>query len=431
MRAALWFLALFGLAVASALFAGNNQGTVSLFYPPYRIDFSLNFVLLVLFLAFALLYVALQAIQGLFDISQQARRWRAQQRERNMVQALLDAMTHFASGRFVRAKKASLVSLAQEKSLSQGQGAVPVSASLRSLSHLLAADSAHALQDKADREHHLQGALQAIQEAKGAQQAELQVAIQLRAVQWQLDDRDPLGALERVSNLGPGTGRRTKALRLKLRAAEQAGLHQEALHTTRLLAKHGAFSKEAANSLIRGLVTQMFRQAKDANALEQVWQELDASEKATPDLALEASARWLELGGSNQQVQNWLFPLWQLWPKGLTAQQQTQLVEVLTLKPDTVDETWLARIEASLQLHPRDALLNYLTGMACFNRSLWGKAQKHLSAAAPRLVAIASSGASSQLQRRAYWTLAQLAEQRNDLSEANTFWRKAAGKMGG
>ncbi|MEN9463191.1 MAG: hypothetical protein RLZZ355_1121, partial [Pseudomonadota bacterium] len=27
MRAALWLLALFGVAVAAALFAGNNQGT--------------------------------------------------------------------------------------------------------------------------------------------------------------------------------------------------------------------------------------------------------------------------------------------------------------------------------------------------------------------------------------------------------------------
>ena len=48
MRAALWFLALFGIAVAVALFAGNNQGTVTLFWPPYRVDVSLNLALLAL-----------------------------------------------------------------------------------------------------------------------------------------------------------------------------------------------------------------------------------------------------------------------------------------------------------------------------------------------------------------------------------------------
>ena len=133
MRAALWFLALFGLAVAAALFAGNNQGTVSLFWPPYRIDLSLNFVLLVLLGIFAVFYAALQAIQGLFDITQQARRWRTQQRERNMVQALLDALTHLASGRFVRARKASMVSLAQESALRQTLGPLPANPALRSL----------------------------------------------------------------------------------------------------------------------------------------------------------------------------------------------------------------------------------------------------------------------------------------------------------
>ncbi len=58
MRAALWLLALFGVAVAIALFAGNNQGTVTLFWPPWRIDLSLNLVLLVLLGAFVLLHFA-------------------------------------------------------------------------------------------------------------------------------------------------------------------------------------------------------------------------------------------------------------------------------------------------------------------------------------------------------------------------------------
>ena len=49
MKAALWLLALFGVAVAIALFAGNNQGTVTVFWPPYRVDLSLNLVLLLLF----------------------------------------------------------------------------------------------------------------------------------------------------------------------------------------------------------------------------------------------------------------------------------------------------------------------------------------------------------------------------------------------
>ena len=62
MRAALWFVGLFAVAVALALFAGNNQGMVSLFWHPYRVDLSLNMVLLLLFTVFALAYAALRAL---------------------------------------------------------------------------------------------------------------------------------------------------------------------------------------------------------------------------------------------------------------------------------------------------------------------------------------------------------------------------------
>jgi len=78
MRAALWFLALFGIAVAIALFAGNNQGTITIFWPPYRVDLSLNLVLLTLTLLFVILHVALRALSALFAIPGHARRWRIQ-----------------------------------------------------------------------------------------------------------------------------------------------------------------------------------------------------------------------------------------------------------------------------------------------------------------------------------------------------------------
>src|SRR3989344_1580395 len=62
MRAALWLLALFGVAVAAALFAGNNQGTVTLYWPPYRIDLSLNLVVLLLVGGVVTAYAALRAL---------------------------------------------------------------------------------------------------------------------------------------------------------------------------------------------------------------------------------------------------------------------------------------------------------------------------------------------------------------------------------
>src|SRR6218665_2165101 len=68
MRAALWLLSLFALAVAVALFAGNNQGTVTLYWPPYRIDLSLNLVLLLLACSFAIWHAALLPFPPLLEL---------------------------------------------------------------------------------------------------------------------------------------------------------------------------------------------------------------------------------------------------------------------------------------------------------------------------------------------------------------------------
>jgi uncharacterized protein HemY len=105
MRAALWILALFGVAVAVALFAGNNHAVVTLFWPPHRVDISLNLMVLVLIGVFVLLHFALKALSALASLPVQARRWRAQQKERAMYAALMDALAHLLAGRFIRAAR--------------------------------------------------------------------------------------------------------------------------------------------------------------------------------------------------------------------------------------------------------------------------------------------------------------------------------------
>ena len=230
MRAALWLLALFGVAVAAALFAGNNQGTVTLYWPPYRVDLSLNLVVLLLVGGFTTLYAALRALAALLALPHQARRWRVQQKERAMHHALLDALTHMLAGRFLRSRKS----------------AVPHGKQLRALAHLIAAESSHALQDRATRESHLQNALEEAPAKGNGQDQELREGAQIRAARWSLDDRDPNATLERLAALPQGAARRTLALRIRLKATRQARQTREALDTARLLGKHRAFSAGAA-----------------------------------------------------------------------------------------------------------------------------------------------------------------------------------------
>lgn len=422
MRAALWLLALFGVAVAAALFAGNNQGTVTLFWPPYRIDLSLNMVVLSLTLGFATVYAALRGLAALLELPHQAQRWRLQQKERAMHGALLDALAQLLAGRFLRSRKAALTALEQESALQHANATAPHGSQLRTLAHMVAAETSHALQDRSQREHHLNQALGHAAERRSTQAQELREGAHMRAARWSLDDRDANAALERLASLPQGAARRTLALRIKLKAARLAGQTRDALDTARLLGKHRAFSAAAAQSIVRGLAIELIRNAHDPAQLQATWQSFEASERAMPELAIHAAQQLALLGGDAQQVRQWLLPVWQQMvelPDSLAEHHALRLVQALEAGLDDVDAAWLARIESAQQANPRDTRLQYLAGMACAQRQLWGKAQQLLTQAAPQL-------RDASLRRNAWRKLALLAEQRDDAQVAAQAWKKAA-----
>jgi HemY protein len=419
MRAVLWFLALFAVAVASALIAGNNQAVVTVFWPPHRIDVSFNLVVLLLLGMFLLLYVAMRAMSALFSLPLEAKRWRAQQKERAMFGALMDALAHQLAGRFIRATRSAQNALVQEKSLARlanesGQGADQISgysaaraSQLQSLAHLLVAESAQSLQNTALRDTHLQLALQS-SEPRHAQ--EIREGVYFRAARWALDDQDAAACLDLLAQLPQGASRRTLAMRLKLRATRQLRQTAAALDTARLLGKHRAFSPAAAQSIVRGLGLELLGDAHDPAQLEQAWNALDNNERAMPELAVQAATRLMALNGSAQLARQWLLTLWDaaMRPDStLTDSLRVKLIRALEPGLGELDAAWLARIEAAQLAKPGDANLQYLVGMACMNRQLWGKARQWLSLSS---MGLQDAG----LRRNAYRALASLAEQRGD-----------------
>ena len=429
MRAALWLMGLFAAAVALALFTGDNDGTVTIFWPPHRVDLSVNLVLLLLVGLFVLLHLALRALTAALELPRQARRWRAQQRERATHTALLDAMTQYAAGRFLRARKAAEGALAREQALVEAGDAPPHATALRTLAHVTAAESAHALQDHATRDTHLDQALKTA--ARPGTAAELREGVLLRAARWSLNDRDPAGALARLEELPTGAQRRTAALRIKLKAARQHGRIADAMDTARLLAKHRAFSPEAARSLVRSLSAELIGQAHDPDQLQAVWDTLDPAERRTPELALRAAQRLLALGGDHAVARQWLHPVWDemlALPESFSSAQRVRLARVLEAgmlaTGEASDQEWLARIESAAQANPRDPTLQYLAGMACLHRGLWGRAQMLLAQAARSLQ-------DDGLRRHAWRALAQLAEQRGDEPAAAQAWKRAADAAAG
>lgn len=423
MRSVFWLLGLAALAVALALLVGRNPATLTLFWPPYRFDVSFNFVVFALIAVFVLLHLALRAIAVLRELPAQAQRWRGQQVERALVGAVMDALSHQLSGRFVRAQSAAQHALDQLKSSAVAQW--PRRDQLQLLAHLLLAESAQALQNKDRRDEHLQAALspQLLKSAPEAYEGAL-----LRAVRWAVEDRDVDAARSRLVELPQGAARRIQTLRLKLRIARLGGATAEALETARVLAKHRAFSPSVARSVVRGLALDALGQAHDLQQLQAVWLKLDSTERAMPELALAAAQRANGLaaqGGDAADrfaaaalVRTWLEPLWQTFGS-LDPAQQRQCVQALEPGLPQLDAAWLARVEQAQRQLPNNPFLQYLSGQACMQRQLWGKAAQLLGQASHSLQ-------EPTLLRRTWCALAELAVERGDETAAQAAWKKAA-----
>lgn len=424
MRNVFWLLGLAALAVALALLVGHNQAMLSLFWPPYRFDVSFNFVLLCLVVGFVLLYLAIRAFTLLRELPQQARRWRSQQMERAAVGAVMDSLAHHLAGRFVRAQSAALSALEQLNSQPAEQW--PRRGQLQMLAHLLVAEAAQSLQNRNTRDEHLQAVLH-----PGLAKAspEVREGALLRAVRWAVEDRDVQTARTVLAELPQGAARRIQALRLKLRVARLAGATGEALETARLLAKHRAFSPDASRSIVRGLAMDALHEARDLSQLQVVWSRLDASERAMPELVLAAAKGAHRLAATepldddvvsqaSAMVCAWLEPVWPGFVS-LDGDLQCRLAMVMEPVLAGLDAGWLARLEQSQRQWPNNAYLQYLTGQACRQRQLWGKAAQLLGQASLSL-------RDPLLLRRTWCALAQLAEERGDLAAAQSAWKRAA-----
>ena len=132
----------------------------------------------------------------------------------------------------------------------------------------------------------------------------------------------------------------------------------------------------------------------------------------------------LYLSGQAESVMPWLTPLWNRMVQqadSCTPAIRQRVVQLLShaLGRMPADAEWLASIDRARQVYPRWVELQYLSGMVCWQHSLWGKAQQMLELAAPQLT-------DAELQRQAWRTLAQLAEHKEETARAQMYWKRAA-----
>jgi HemY protein len=412
MRAVIWFLLLFAVAVVAAATLGTNDGLVTIYWGTYRLDASLNlFLLAVAGTCFALVST-IQAVNSLTGLPQRAHEWRVARRDRVAQAALRDALAQYFGGRYSRAQSAAQRALAIQvdtPDLAQDN-------EFTVLGHLLAAGSAHRLQDRAKRDEQLKRALDLARTSYAARSAE--EGARLLAAEWALDDRDAARALDLLADLPPGVSRRTHALRLKLQATRLGQRPQEALKTARLLAKHQGFSKIAATGLLRSLASESLATAHDIDQLRRIWLQFDGADRRDPVVAAGAATRAAALGAA-EEGRAWLRPFWDRLGE-LSSDDRAAVAQGLIAALPGIGPEWLHRLEAAAQSFPREPAIAHAVGSALAERGLWGKARQLLESVTE------DARLSVNDRRRACLSLARLAEQEGDSERAVRCYEAAA-----
>lgn len=114
MRAALWVLALFALAVAVTLVARVDQGYVIIVYPPWRVEMSFMLALSLMLALFVFVHLGLAVLRLTLRLPGDVQNWRERRRKRKAEDELSRAQAALISGQPAHARQLADKALKRE-----------------------------------------------------------------------------------------------------------------------------------------------------------------------------------------------------------------------------------------------------------------------------------------------------------------------------
>ncbi|MGO4303073.1 heme biosynthesis protein HemY [Cupriavidus sp. RAF12] len=392
MRLLFWVAVLFGGAVGLALFTQFNHSNVVLFYPPYRVEMSLNLALALLLLAFFVVWTILTTFRHLSEMPRRAAAYRERSRMSKAQAALRESIENLFAGRFARAERAAREAQAWPE---QAQTAA-----------LVGARAAHRMQESERRDAWMAQVTDPDREqARLVSMAELLV-----------DARDAEGALETIAQLQEKGGRQIHVQRIALRAHQHLKNWNEVLRLARSLEKRNALHPVLALRLKQMAVEAMLEERRhDAEGLYHFWRSLSADERHAVRIAEPAARYFSVLGRQNEARRIVEEALKVNWDSRL-VQRYADCAEPGKALPQIQQaEKWLTE-------HPADADLYYTLGVLCLGEQLWGKAQSNFE----RALRYADPDAQRRLRVRAHLALARLFEETERPDDAQRHYRESA-----
>jgi uncharacterized protein HemY len=106
-RRILWWILMFGLLVGIVWLASNNEGYVLVVRSPYRVQFSFNFFLVLIVIAFLAAHYCLRLVHYFRRLPANRRNKKDSQRLKDGNAALLEGMYALAEGNIAKAEAAA------------------------------------------------------------------------------------------------------------------------------------------------------------------------------------------------------------------------------------------------------------------------------------------------------------------------------------
>ena len=393
MRLLLWLVALMAAAIGIAVTARFNPGNVVFFYPPHRIDMSLNLFVVLAALLFLVLYLLVRALRATLDMPGRVAEYRLKKREREANKGLRDALKALFEGRFGHAEKAA-----------KRAAELPENAGLAAL---IGARAAHRMREPARRDAWLAG----IVHDNGLKTARLMTITELA-----VDEHKPDNALEAVAELNASGQRHIHALQWAMKANQQARNWPEVLRLVRTLDKRNALHPALSGRLREMAYEALLSESgSDAESIRRMWSGVPSIDRVKPYIAARAAAAFNARGLHDEARL--------LAEDALKAGWDERVVRAYrdAAGPEG-SPTLLAQIEkceAWQREHPNDAELALTLGSLCLRQKLWGKAQRYLEEAL-------SDATNPDNVREAHLKLAQLHEALGQQEEAHEHYRQCA-----
>jgi HemY protein len=348
MRAILWILGLFALAVGLVIAARYNNGYVLVVLPPWRAEISLNLTMVLALGLFVAVYIVVRAVVITAAMPARVHAFQKRRSEARARATFNDALINYFEGRFGRAEKAAAAALKAGES--------------PALSAILAARAAHGMRAFATRDKYLA-------RSTGADSEEDAMKLMAQA-EMLLDERRYYDALDVLKKLPE---KHTAALRLELRAQQMALNWERVLALIPQLEKRRVFERPVVAQLRRQAVMESIkRKAVDDRSLREYWDRLSAEDKYEPRVAATAAQSFIALGAC-QHAHN-------IVEEGLERQWDSALLAIYSECLGADVRQQLERAETWLNKHPRDAVLLLTLGRLCAHQGLWGKARSYLEA---------------------------------------------------